>query len=182
MDSDVNVWMCREGRGSIQLMTATSSAKWEWQWVLRAKWESQEEGCKHLGWFTETYRLQVNLLSYCEPHVPCVFSTRATLDPCITRDKSRVPFPMTKTRLPLLFQKYKRQSRMKTDSMHCHEFTSYRYKQDDWLHCFVILRGNGVLLDLKAQTCQDGINISLNRKQYFPHFSIKQTDCSLLVL
>lgn len=66
--------------------------------------------------------------------------------------------------------------------MCCHEFTSHRYKQDDRLHCFVILRGNGLLLDLKAQTCHDGINISLNRKQYFPPFSIKQPDCSVLVL
>lgn len=71
---------------------------------------------------------------------------------------------------------------MKTDSMRCHAFTSCRYKQDDRLHCFVILRGNGLLLDLKAQTCHDGINISLNREQYFPPFSIEQPDCSVLVL
>lgn len=150
--------------------------------MLCASWESQEKGCKHLGRSTDTYRLQANPLSYCEPHKPRVFSTRAILDPCVTRDKLRVPFPMTKTRLPLLFQKYKRQSRMETDSMRCHEFTSYRYEQDDWLYCFVILRGNGLLLDLKAQNCHDGINISLNRKQYFPPFSIKQPDCSVLVL
>lgn len=50
------------------------------------------------------HRLQANPLSYCEPHAPRVLSTRATLDPCVTRDKLRVPFPMTKTRLPMLFQ------------------------------------------------------------------------------
>lgn len=41
----------------------------------------------------------------------------------------------------------------------------------------MILREKVLPLDLKAQNRHDGINISFNRKQYFPPFSSKQPDC-----